>query len=777
MAEKKDVRYSTQLIEEEGIFNDKFSKILKLDESGSSYVIISIMGPQSSGKSTLLNHLFGTNFKEMKAEIGRNQTTKGIWLAKCTNTEPYALVADLEGNDGTERGESDTAFEKQIALFALAISDAVIVNMWCHDVGRIHGANTHLLTIVFQVMMQLFSGELHKRTIFFILRDKTKTPLDMLKKQVNDNVEKIWDSIQKPKLLEGTRLNEYFDVQVDALSSYEREEEEFKIEVSSLKNKIFQSIAKDGCQSRYFGVDAATLSISVEQMWKTIKENKELDIPAHKIMVSSLRCDQIVNGKFESLKNQDWVKLHKNIISLDPSLFGEKLVTILNTSLSQYDNETIYFDESVRAEKRESLKEKALQLFESSYQGLLDHQRCITFGTFKKELDNALNERKTFALSASDCTERFMAKFNEICTDATIPQANWDSSVVRLQLQQDMGEHVTSLRETKLAECNKKYKKQLKGALTGPVNDCLQEADDNTWPTIKLHLERESKSAVEGLTGELDGFDIDDKRKDEMLAHLEDYARGVVEKKAKEEASRVLKHMHDRFLMFFTNESKNVPRIWTGEDDVKTIAEVSRLKCLKLLAIMAAIRWGNTAGNIEATLYLTLVNPNGKDDSRTRSTSSDPLAKSTWEEDPTMKTLIAPSECKTLWIKFQTDTDYIVNHANSVIQAIQDRKHAELMAKQAREEVVAAMEKAEQASKKVIALKKEAKEAAKKAQEDAQIAIADANKRAKEAQQAQKAANDAERAYTEAVEKAKRGFWGHVLDYLILKPFGWIVNQ
>jgi hypothetical protein len=35
-----------------------------------------------------------------------------------------------QGNDGRERGEDDTAFEKQAALFALAVSDVLMVNLW-----------------------------------------------------------------------------------------------------------------------------------------------------------------------------------------------------------------------------------------------------------------------------------------------------------------------------------------------------------------------------------------------------------------------------------------------------------------------------------------------------------------------------------------------------------------------------------------------------------------------------------------------------------------------
>ncbi|TQD87691.1 hypothetical protein C1H46_026752 [Malus baccata] len=63
------------------------------------------MGPQSSGKRTLLNHLFRTKFREMDAYSGRSQTTKSIWIAKCVGSEPCTIAMDLEGTNGRERGE------------------------------------------------------------------------------------------------------------------------------------------------------------------------------------------------------------------------------------------------------------------------------------------------------------------------------------------------------------------------------------------------------------------------------------------------------------------------------------------------------------------------------------------------------------------------------------------------------------------------------------------------------------------------------------------------
>lgn len=78
-------------------------------------------------------------------------------MAKCVGIEPFTLVMDLEGTDGRERGEvtslglkvlffcvfypflvpvngycyfqDDTTFEKQSALFALAVADIVLINM------------------------------------------------------------------------------------------------------------------------------------------------------------------------------------------------------------------------------------------------------------------------------------------------------------------------------------------------------------------------------------------------------------------------------------------------------------------------------------------------------------------------------------------------------------------------------------------------------------------------------------------------------------------------
>ena len=68
-----------------------------------TYHTISIIGSQSSGKSTLLNAVFGTSFEELNRKKRVGQTTKGIWYSMDKKTN--MMIIDVEGSDSNEREE------------------------------------------------------------------------------------------------------------------------------------------------------------------------------------------------------------------------------------------------------------------------------------------------------------------------------------------------------------------------------------------------------------------------------------------------------------------------------------------------------------------------------------------------------------------------------------------------------------------------------------------------------------------------------------------------
>ncbi|CAA6666153.1 unnamed protein product [Spirodela intermedia] len=665
---------------------EKCSSIQLIDGDG----VFNASGLDNLAKATLLNHLFYTNFREMDAYIGRSQTTKGIWLAKCSGIEPCTLVMDLEGTDGRERGEDDTAFEKQSALFALAVSDIVLINMWCHDLGREQAANKPLLKTVFQVMLRLFTPR--KTTLLFVIRDKTRTPLENLERLLREDIQKIWDTVPKPEAHKDTPLSEFFVVEVVALSSYEAREEEFKEQVSNLRQRFFHSIAPGGLAGDRRGVvPASGFSFSVQQIWKIIKENKDLDLPAHKIMVATVRCEEIANEKLASFTaDESWCELEESVqvglvsglgrgsaLSLVPGFLGEhplvfgawetKLFIFL--IVFQYDMEAVYFDDGVRTAKRHQLESKLLQIAYPAYQSTLSHLRTKTLDDFKEAFEKLLNKGEGFAAASRSCTKSFLSKFDEGCAEAAVKQASWESSKVREKLRRDIDAHVATVRASKLSELTASYEGKLSKALAEPVEALLDSASNDTWPAIRKLLRRESEIALAEFSSALSSFDLDREAEEKLLTGMEDYARNIVESKAKEEAARVLIRMKDRFSTLFSRDSDSMPRVWTGKEDIRAITKVARTASLKLLSVMAAIRLDDSADDIENTLSLALLDT-AKANAADRSiVSVDPLASSSWEKVSPTKTLITPVQCKSLWRQFKAETEYTVTQAIAAQEA------------------------------------------------------------------------------------------------------------
>ncbi|WJX23177.1 hypothetical protein P8452_12407 [Trifolium repens] len=447
---------TTQLIDGDGGFDvtglNNFIETSKMARCGLSYAIVAIMGPQSSGKSTLMNHLFHTNFREMDALRARSQTTKGIWIAKCNGIEPCTIAMDLEGTDGRERGEDDTTFEKQSALFALAVSDIVLINLWSHDIGREQAACKPLLKTVFQAMMRLFS---HRKTkLIFVIRDKTKSPLEFFERTIREDIQKIWDAVPKPQAHVKTPVSDFFNVEVTALSSYEHQEDAFKEEVAKLRQRFYNSVAPGGLAGDRRGAVSATgFSISAQEIWKAIRQNKDLDLPAHKVMVATVRCEEIANEKLSLLRSdKGWLELKKGVQSYPVQGFGKKLGSIIHTYLSQYDEETSFFDEAVRNAKRKQFQSNVFVIVHPAYETMLEHVRSKCLEAFKIKLDGSLKSGKGFDSSVKYLTPSIMCEFDEASKDAFVRQTSWSASMVKDKLCHDVDSHALSVKNKRLSK-------------------------------------------------------------------------------------------------------------------------------------------------------------------------------------------------------------------------------------------------------------------------------------------------------------------------------------
>ncbi|CAF1367348.1 unnamed protein product, partial [Adineta steineri] len=145
-------------------------------------LVISIIGPQNSGKSTLLNYMFGTSF-----DVRDGRCTRGIYgsFVKSNRSDyDYILLIDTEGLLGIER--EDKEYDRRIVLFCLAVSHIVIVNM----VGEVSATLQEMLILGADSLDKIGATIIPRPIVHFILNQKADLNIDnnkaAIEKIIND---------------------------------------------------------------------------------------------------------------------------------------------------------------------------------------------------------------------------------------------------------------------------------------------------------------------------------------------------------------------------------------------------------------------------------------------------------------------------------------------------------------------------------------------------------------------------------------------------------------
>ena len=123
--------------------------------------VLTVLGAQSTGKSTLLNTMFGAQFP-----VSAGRCTKGAFMQLipiCIDNFPYhgLLVIDTEGL-GAPEYRQDITHDNEIATFVLGISDLAIINVNGENPINIE----NFLQISITALMRMTLVEFHPSVIF-----------------------------------------------------------------------------------------------------------------------------------------------------------------------------------------------------------------------------------------------------------------------------------------------------------------------------------------------------------------------------------------------------------------------------------------------------------------------------------------------------------------------------------------------------------------------------------------------------------------------------------
>lgn len=556
------------------------------------YNAVGILGAQSSGKSTLLNHLFNTKFKILNESLGRSRTTHGVWMA-LAGKESSVVVFDLEGTDGSAR-EDDYSFERKTSLFSLSVCSVLMVNLWSHDVGRFQASNMSLLKTVFELNLQLFVKEESPKTlIVFVIRDREPdVPFDQIERDVMEDIMRIWDSIIPPEQFANSPINRFFDFQFTSLPHYEHFYDAFVKEVAQLRGKFDASSSDTFFLPQYNkDIPADGLACFCEQVWGTIRDNKELDLPTQREMLSRYRCteiaDQINKGFAEDVKAERKQLKHGEML-VD---FKKAFTSAIEVSMDKYTEMTQRYMDNIVDEVKEVLRKQLYALTESLFERQAELMEKAITKRVKQEFTNIRNEyaqlhsRREFnpvkyqkfsrELSRAkavierdwrkqfdEAVPKFLAektreKFDCVCKDIGIA---YDDAVVKMV--DVMKEHFNDYIQSQLRPKITPYLEACKKDMWARIRDVLKTTMDTSYVKLEEGFKTCSNMTMDAIAEAVKA------NREQTLEYVKEL---VVRRKA--ELPYLLER---RFNTLFRFDEKGLPRKWNPNDDVDTLYFAAR---------------------------------------------------------------------------------------------------------------------------------------------------------------------------------------------------------
>lgn len=592
-----------QLIDEDqhfsgALFHDHLSQWGML-EAGFGYDICAVLGSQSTGKSTLLNRLFGTNFDVMD-DRARQQTTKGIWL--CRGMDRNVLVMDVEGTDGRERGE-DQDFERKSALFSLATAECVIVNMWENQVGLFQGANMGLLKTVLDVNLTLFQvgraragAPKEKTLLLFVIRDYIgTTPLANLESTIRADLQRIWASLTKPEALVGAELGDFFDVSFSALPHKVLQAKEFDEGIAQLQRRfIDRSDPQYVFQTEYHKrIPIDGLPHYLESVWEQILQNKDLDLPTQQELLAQFRCDEIAAAAAAAFAAAMTALRSALDAGQVLATLGVDMASHRAEALAVFDKDASRYHRGVYARKRADLLLQLNAVLLPFFLAQLKNLHTQLASAFQQAMQEGTRGASyDFGRLVEEHVAHALAAFDAETQRLVLPDTDWSVSEERMHLEEDLRAVARTLRADETQKLAVRLEKDIRRHLAEPIEAALSEPDAGMWDRVlgvwrdacdraaALYRER---AAHLNTTPDEDAATVGRLHMVAWRALLDRVQESTSETVL---ASRLRAFFEDRFRY----DASGVPRVWKPSDDMDDAFVQARDATLALIPLYATMQ-------------------------------------------------------------------------------------------------------------------------------------------------------------------------------------------
>lgn len=562
------------------------------------------------------------------------------------------LVMDVEGTDGRERGE-DQDFERKAALFALATSEVLIVNIWEHQVGLYQGANMGLLKTVFEVNLQLFLKDrksTHRSLLFFVIRDFLgTTPLENLRNTLMQDLARIWASLSKPSGMEKSRIQDYFDFAFSALPHKLYQPEKFTAEVGKMATRFREGrrdMRRDALVGEFEGgvflpeyhrrIPADGFAHYADGVWDQIVNNKDLDLPTQQELLAQFRCDEILREvlvgfdgdivPFED-KQTEGARMGK------PQILGGLGSAMRAARLrifKAFDSEASRYHKGVYQRKRTELESKIDSRLKALFVGQLNAAHKSGINDFSDAVTGAVKAGQKkgtsydFAEIVMEQKKTALGKFDREAKAIVIEGAAWSNYRQEMTLfQKDLDDISGRLRRDEMRRLATRVERWVRSRLndsiglefnalgSGRGGSAAPESGDR--PTEKAIWDRIWKAFTvtvrdaEGRFGDrARSFDASPEEVDVGVWRLRRKSWGVLRTKIDEEMmeGNLLLKLRENFEDKFRYDESGVPRIWRPTDDIEGLYTKARESTLTLIPILSRFRHSETGAPPPLTSWI-----------------------------------------------------------------------------------------------------------------------------------------------------------------------------
>ena len=207
---------------------------------GDSMAVLTVIGAQSSAKSSLLNSTFGCNF-----HVSAGRCTIGLYLGLAYYKNTTIIILDTEGLMSLE--ESGSIFDNQMVTMAVLSSNLVLVN---HK-GDISSNLEDLIGMSLYAKIQIQSSPFKPRLIF-VLRDQTQRDMRVFQQQLKHLKENLQSKGQflrgsideelemKDVVLMPGAFTEDVDPDYDIAQKWRSEP--FAVDINKLRTTLFETL-------------------------------------------------------------------------------------------------------------------------------------------------------------------------------------------------------------------------------------------------------------------------------------------------------------------------------------------------------------------------------------------------------------------------------------------------------------------------------------------------------------------------------------------------------